>query len=255
HSSQNEQDNRHYAAAAKIPMLEPADSQEAKDFTIKAFDISEKYDTPVLLRITTRVAHSETLVEINDRVEIRRDYKLDRNPQKYAMLPAHARARHVFVEQRTDKLRALAENSEFNRIEKSKGKGKDKVGVITSGIAYQYVRDVMPDARILKIGLSWPLPEKLIRAFAAAVDKLYVVEELEPIIETHVRALGIDVVGKPAEMICGELSPARVRLFIEGTPIPQPSEKSRARPPVMCAGCPHRGIFYLLHKKDATVTG
>ncbi len=251
HSSQNEQDNRHFAIAAKMPMLEPSDSQEALDFTIKAFELSEKFDTPVLLRITTRVAHSETLVEIGERVECDTQYKIEHNPQKFVMVPSYARVRHVLVEKRLKALAAYAEDCAENVLEER----SDEIGIITSGIVHQYVREVLPDASVLKIGMSHPLPEGLIRKFAGKVKKLYVIEELDTIIEQYVRSLGIEVTGKPEQYICGELGPAKIRSFMLGAEIPQPSEAAKSRPPVMCAGCPHRGIFHVLSKKKFTVTG
>jgi len=251
HSSQNEQDNRYYAAAAKVPMLEPSDSQEAKDFTIKAFEISEKYDTPVLLRTTTRIAHSECLVEPGRRIELKREYKFERDPRKFVMVPAHARLKHVAVEQRMKALREYSENCPENVIEK---RGTD-LGVITSGISYQYVREVLPEAGVLKLGFTHPLPIELIKKFAGMVRTLYVIEELEPIIENHARSLGLKVQGKPEEFRCGELSPGIVRSFMLGVQLPQESKAAKARPPILCAGCPHRGVFYTLNRLKLITTG
>jgi len=251
HSSQNEQDNRHYAIAAKIPMLEPSDSQEAKDFTMRAFELSEEYDAPVLLRTTTRIAHSECLVEIGERVELDRDYAFERDQAKFVMVPAHARARHVLVEERMRQLAEYAETCKENVVEER----KTDIGIITSGIAYQYVREVLPEASILKIGLVNPLPRRLIRDFAARVGKLYVIEELDPIIEKHVRSLGIEVEGKPDEFRCGEIGPAKIRSFILGASIPGASPAAKAHPPVMCPGCPHRGIFHALNRLKLLVMG
>jgi indolepyruvate ferredoxin oxidoreductase alpha subunit len=251
HSSQNEQDNRYYAIAAKVPMFEPSDSQEAKDFTIKAFEISERYDTPVLLRTTTRVAHSECIVEIGERKDLNREYKFERDPEKFVMVPAHARLKHVAVEKRTKALLEYSENCAENVIEKRGG----DIGVIASGISYQYVREVLPDASVLKLGFTNPLPVELVRKFAGMVKTLYVIEELEPIIETHVRSLGIKARGKPEEYRCGELSPSIVRSFMLGTKAPEMSKAAKSRPPTLCAGCPHRGVFYTLNRLKLITTG
>ena len=251
HSSQNEQDNRYYAIAAKVPMLEPSDSQEARDFTIRAFELSEKFDTPVLLRITTRIAHSECLVEAGARIALNRKYTFEREPEKFVMVPAFARLRHVIVEKRLKALLEYSENCPENVIEK---RGAD-AGVITGGISYQYVRDVLPEASVLKLGFTHPLPEALIRKFAATVKTLWVVEELEPIIENHVKALGIRAAAKPEEFRCGELTPAIVRSFILGTQAPKETTNAKSRPPILCAGCPHRGVFYTLNRLKITTMG
>ena len=191
HSSQNEQDSRHYAIGAKVPMLEPADSGECKEFTKKAFEISEQFDTPVILRLTTRVAHSQSLVELAEREEVAvREYKKD--IAKNVMVPANAKPKHVMVEERTKKLVEYGETSDLNKMEI-----KDtKIGIIAAGISYQYAREACPDASILKLGMINPMPEKLIREFAEKVDKVYVVEQLDPVIETYCRSIGIDVIGK-----------------------------------------------------------
>ncbi|MDN5293859.1 MAG: indolepyruvate ferredoxin oxidoreductase, alpha subunit [Eubacteriales bacterium] len=257
HSSQNEQDNRHYARLAKIPMLEPADSQEARDFVILAFNVSEEYDTPVLLRTTTRVAHGQSLVATGERQE-RRSKKYEKNVAKYVMMPAFARQRRLAVEERTLRLKKLAERMEVNRMEL-----RDRsIGVITSGISYQYVREALPHASVLKLGLTWPLPEKLLRQFAAEVDRLYVVEELDPYLEEQIRALGIAVTGKEIIPPVGELSVETVaRAFgvkvdcREEVAATAPAVAVPPRPPVMCPGCPHRGVFYVLRKLKVTVTG
>lgn len=253
HSSQNEQDSRHYAIAAKIPMLEPADSAEAKEFVKRAYVISEKYDTPVIIRMCTRIAHSQSTVELCDREEHELiTYK--KNPQKFVMSPANAIRRHPFVEERTEKLRELGEESIFNRIEK----GGSDIGIICSGTCYQYVKEVMGDsASVLKLGLVNPLPIKLIKDFAASVKKLYVIEELDGIIETHVKAMGIECVGKELFPITGEFNQSTIRSAFN---IPQPKTLCAdspipVRPPIMCAGCPHRGLFYTLSKNKITVLG
>ena len=253
HSSQNEQDSRHYAIASKIPMLEPADSQEAYDFAKSAFELSEKYDTPVLLRMCTRIAHTQSVMEFSEKVPaVLKEY--EKNPQKYIMMPGNAIKRHPFVEERTAKLTELAEDCVYNTVEYN----SDEIGIITSGCSYLYVKEVMGDnASIMKIGLPNPLPVKLIKDFAAKVKKLYVIEELDPIIETHVRALGIDVIGKDTFSILGEFSQQTIAKALgvgeqvgisADSPIPM-------RPPMMCAGCPHRGMFYTLSKNKITVHG
>lgn len=255
HSSQNEQDNRYYAKAAKIAMLEPSDSQEAKDYIKAAFDISEKFDTAVLFRITTRIAHSKGLVELNDREEKGvKPYVKD--VKKYVMIPAHARAKHVEVEDRLNRLKDYSNSCDLNRIEKGSG----NIGIITSGISYQYAKEVFGDtASYLKIGMSYPLPDKMIKEFAESVDKLYIIEENEPFLETHVKAMGIECTGKDIIPICGELNPDIIRKALEpGREENQYSVdvKVPSRPPVLCPGCPHRGIYYAVSKhKDIIATG
>ncbi|MGB9700308.1 MAG: indolepyruvate ferredoxin oxidoreductase subunit alpha [Thermodesulfobacteriota bacterium] len=254
HSSQNEQDNRHYAKFAKVPMLEPSDSQEAKDFTILAFELSEKFDTPVMLRTTTRVSHSQSIVELGDRKEPPLKLGIVKDPKKFVMLPANARLRHPLVEKRMEDLKRLAETFAGNRIEW----GDKQVGIITSGIAYQYAKEIMPQASFLKLGMVYPLPQEMIKAFAKEVEKLFVVEELDPFIEEFVRTLGLDVVGKSAFPICGELTPSLVARGLRGDPLPPPGEITPnlpPRPPIMCPGCPHRGIFAILSKLKLFVTG
>ncbi|MBO8158466.1 indolepyruvate ferredoxin oxidoreductase subunit alpha [Thermosyntropha sp.] len=253
HSSQNEQDNRGYGRFAKVPVLEPSDSQEAKDFTKLAFSLSEEFDTPVILRTTTRLSHSQTLVEEGEREEIRiKEYR--KNAAKYVMLPGYARLRHVEVEKRMLKLKEYVETTPLNRIEW----GNKKIGIITSGIPYQYVKEVLPDASVLKLGITNPLPEKLIRDFAAEVERLIVIEELEPVIEEHVKALGIKVEGKNLFSVLGEYSPELIEEKIKGIKVQSAGDLSSeipARPPLMCPGCPHRGVFYTLRKKKLVVTG
>lgn len=253
HSSQNEQDSRHYAIAAKLPMLEPSDSEESRVFAKKAFEMSEKFNTPVLLKMVTRVAHSQSIVDTEERVEpAQMPYVKD--PAK-VMMTLNSRNAHVRVEQRTKDLIEYAENCEFNRVEM----GNDtSVGIITDSTSYQYAREVLgEDACILKLGLINPLPEKLIKDFAAKVDKVVVLEELDPIIENHCKQLGIKVSGKDTFPICGEFSQNLVRECL-GMEVPKHmsiDENVPARPPVMCAGCPHRGIFYILKKKKCMVYG
>ncbi|MBR5524718.1 MAG: indolepyruvate ferredoxin oxidoreductase subunit alpha [Clostridia bacterium] len=253
HSSQNEQDSRHYAMAAKVPMLEPADSAEAYAYAKAAFTLSEEYDTPVLLRMCTRIAHSQSIVETGER-EAAPIKEYVKNPQKYIMMPGNAIKRHPVVEQRTEALRTLAEDCAFNTVEMN----SEEIGIITSGCSYLYVKEVMGDsASILKIGMPYPLPVDLIKNFAAKVKKLYVIEELDPFIENHVRALGIDVVGKELFSLLGEFSQQTIAAAFGKEPNPCVAADSPipARPPMMCAGCPHRGLFYTLVKNKITALG
>ncbi len=259
HSSQNEQDSRHYAIAAKVPMLEPSDSREAYEFARSAFELSEKFDTPVLLRMCTRIAHSQCVVEMGERQEVPlKPY--EKNPSKYIMMPAYAKARHPYVEKRTEEIRAYAEHCPWNTLE---DRGSD-IGIITCGCSYLYVKEVLGDSvSILKIGMPNPLPDQMIRDFAAKVKKLYVIEELDPVIEDHVRALGIDCTGKSLFSPVGEFSQKTIReaLLKEGVPVGEiPKAQGEApqvpgRPPMMCAGCPHRGMFYTLVKNHISVLG
>lgn len=253
HSSQNEQDSRHYAIAAKVPMLEPSDSQEAYEFAKSAFDLSEKFDTPVILRMCTRVAHSQSIVEIGDRVEIP-DKPYVKNGAKFIMVPANAIKRHVVVEERTAKLKEYAETCPFNRVEKA----DSEIGIITSGTSYQYVKEVFGDTvNVLKIGMPNPLPEQLILDFAAGVKKLYVIEELDPIIETHCRNLGLKPIGKELFSPLGEYSQETIAKAFNKPekPTVKADTITPARPPMMCAGCPHRGLYYTLAKNKITVIG
>lgn len=254
HSSQNEQDSRHYAIAAKVPMLEPADSAEAKEFVKRAYEISEEYDTPVIIRMCTRIAHTQGAVELCEREEHELiPYK--KNPQKFVMAPANAMRRHPFVEERTAKLRELGETSGLNRIEN--GDNSD-IGIICSGTCYLYVKEVFGDSvPVLKLGLVNPLPVNLIKDFAASVKKLYVIEELDGVIEAHVKALGIDCTGKELFPITGEFNQSTIRAAF-GMAQPEsisPDSPIPVRPPIMCAGCPHRGLFYTLAKNKITVLG
>jgi indolepyruvate ferredoxin oxidoreductase alpha subunit len=252
HSSQNEQDNRNYAKFAKIPMLEPADSQEAKTFLKIAMDISEKFDTPVFLRTTTRVSHSKSVVELEEPAsgEDRRMIKVE--PTKYVMVPANARVRRAVVEKRMEQLREWAETFLENRMEI----GNSAVGIITAGMSYNYAKDVFPDYSYLKLGMVHPLPEQMIRDFASKVKELYVVEELDPFIEEQVRAMGIPVKGKAVFPYTNEFDPGVVEAGIQAL---QKEKKTPAaippRPPNLCPGCPHRGLFYALGKTKAFVTG
>ncbi len=253
HSSQNEQDSRHYARASKIPMLEPADSAEALAFTKLAYALSEEFDTPVFIKMCTRVSHSQSIVEPGERVEVSRKY--EKNPQKYIMMPGNAKLRHPIVEERTRRLAAWAENCEINRIEE----GSDRsVGIITASTSYQYVKEVCGDKYpVLKLGMIWPLPEQKIRDFAASVDTLVIVEELDSFIENHCRQLGLECVGKEKFSCIGEFSQNLVaeKLGMETTPGTKLDAAIPPRPPVMCAGCPHRGLFYTLAKNKVTALG
>ena len=253
HSSQNEQDSRHYAIAAKLPMLEPSDSEESRVFVKKAFEMSEKFNTPVLLKMVTRVAHSQSIVDTEERVEPDR-VPYVKDPAK-VMMTLNSRNAHIRVEERTKALIEYAESTELNRVEM----GEDtSVGIITDSTSYQYAREVLGDkVSLLKLGMINPLPEKLIKDFAQKVDKVIVLEELDPIIENHCKQLGIKVAGKDTFPICGEFSQNLVRKCL-GMKEPEHitiEENVPARPPVMCAGCPHRGIFYILKKKKCMVYG
>ena len=253
HSSQNEQDSRRHAIAAKVPMLEPSDSAEALAFTRLAFALSEEFDTPVLLKMCTRVAHSQSLVELSDREE-KQTVPYEKNIAKYVMMPGNAIRRHPVVEERTGRLREWAETAPINRVEM----GGTGLGIITSSTSYQYVKEVFGDSvSVLKLGMANPLPVRLIRDFAAKVDKLVVVEELDPIIEEHCRTLGLEVSGKDVLPMEGEFSQNLVAARLGGTVHSGKAldDTIPPRPPVMCAGCPHRGLFYTLNKNKCTVLG
>ena len=253
HSSQNEQDSRHYAIAAKVPMLEPSDSQECKDYAKLAYEISEKFDTPVILRLTTRVSHSQSAVTTADRIpHTIPEYK--KNIAKNVMVPANAIKKHVVVEQRTLDLIEYAETSGINTVEMN----SDEIGVITSGICYQYAKEALGDkASYLKLGMVNPLPLKLIKDFAAKVKTLYVIEELDDVIETHCRKNGIDVKGKELFTLQGEYFQSKVRQVVLGENDEWQTLDAEipVRPPVLCAGCPHRGVFYILKKLGVMVSG
>ena len=253
HSSQNEQDSRHYAQAAKVPMLEPSDSKEALAFVKEAYEISERFDTPVLLKMCTRVSHSQSIVETGERVEQQtKPYKKD--IAKYVMMPGNAIRRHPVVEERLRKLTEFAETTKLNKVEM----GDTSLGIITSSTSYQYAKEVFQDkACILKLGMIYPLPKKLILDFAAKVDRLVIIEELDPIIETHCRALGLEVSGKDVLPMEGEYSQRLIAQKL-GCEVPAGKwldENIPVRPPVMCAGCPHRGMFFTLAKNKCTVLG
>lgn len=252
HSSQNEQDSRHYAIAAKVPMLEPSDSAEALAFAKRAYEISEEFDTPVILKMCTRVSHSQSLVELGERTEVEKPY--EKNIAKYVMMPGNAIRRHPVVEERTRKLTEFAETCDLNRVEM----GGTSMGVITSSTSYQYVKEVFGDSvSVLKLGMVNPLPVKLILDFASKVDKLVVVEELDSVIEDHCRKLGLKVWGKNVLPLEGEFSQNLVASKLGGTVHTGKTLEDAIppRPPVMCAGCPHRGLFYTLNKNKCTVLG
>ena len=253
HSSQNEQDSRHYARAAKIPMLEPSDSAEAIAFTKLAYELSEQFDTPVLVKMCTRVSHSQSLVELGERQEHPGEYRKD--IPKYVMMPGNAKKRHPVVEERTRKLVEYAETADINPVEA----GQDNsMGIITSSTSYQYVKEVVGDKYpVMKLGMVWPMPEEKIKAFAASVERLVIVEELDSFIEAHCRDLGLDCVGKELFSCIDELSQNKVAAQLAAAPAAgvKLEDAIPPRPPVMCAGCPHRGLFYTLKKNKLTVLG
>ena len=254
HSSQNEQDSRHYAKAAKLTMLEPSDSAECKEFTKQAFEISEQFDTPVLLRLSTRVSHSQSLVEVEARQEVAlKPY--EKNIAKNVMMPANAIRRHVTVEERQQKLVEFAETSSLNTVEDN----GSKIGIITAGISYMYAKEALGNrVNYLKLGMVYPLPQQKIKDFVKDLDKVYVVEELDPFIEEHCKVMGIDVIGKEVFTLLGEYTPDMIKkaVFNEAAAAFTAVEEAiPVRPPVMCAGCPHRGTFYVLKKLGLTVSG
>lgn len=262
HSSQNEQDNRFFAKFGRVPCLEPSDSQEAKDLMVAAFALSERFDTPVLFRMTTRICHSTSAVMLGERVEISpKVSRFPRNTAKYVMVPGNARQRHLVVDERIHAIATFSDTCAFNRIEP----GNQALGIITAGIAYQYAKEVFPDASVLHLGLTWPLPEKLIRQFAASVDRLIVLEELTPFIEDAVKLMGIAVEGKRIFPAIGEFDARVVRecaigagLLPESAAVPMLTVDVGplpARPPVLCPGCPHRSTFYILSKLKVPVLG
>ena len=253
HSSQNEQDSRHYARASKTPMLEPADSAECRDFAKLAYDLSEQFDVPFILRLTTRIAHSRSLVELGEREE--HELKpYEKNPAKNVMLPAFAKPKHVKVEERTVALRQWAETSGINVVEDNGA----KVGVIVEGAVYQYAHEALGDSvNYLKLGMLWPLPDQLLKDFAAANEKVYVIEELDDVVESHCKSLGLTVTGKDLFPRCGEFSQKIIRKLMKGEDpeFDTLDETIPGRPPVMCCGCPHRGLFYALKKAKVYVSG
>lgn len=254
HSSQNEQDSRHYAEASKIMMLEPADSGECKEFTRSAFELSERFDTPVFIRLSTRVSHSQSLVDEKEPVS----YELkpyEKNIDKYVMMPAKAIKRHIDVEKRIEALREFSENCEFNTVEDN----GSRIGIITSGIAYMYAKEALGDkVNYLKLGMVYPMPEKLILDFAENCDIVYVIEELDPVIEKHCKSIGVNVIGKEKFTLLGEYTPTMIKKAVLGEDAAEFNtidENIPVRPPVMCAGCPHRGTFYVLKKLGLVVSG
>jgi indolepyruvate ferredoxin oxidoreductase alpha subunit len=254
HSSQNEQDSRHYAKASKIMMLEPADSMECKEYTRMAFELSEEFDTPAFIRLSTRVSHSQSLVELGERKDAGvKDY--EKNIGKFVMMPANAIKRHVVVEDRISALKEFAETTPLNSIEEN----GSKIGVITAGVAYMYAKEALGDkADFLKLGMVYPLPEKKIIDFAKKYDKVYVIEELDPVIEDHCKALGVNVIGKDVFTLLGEYTPNMIKKAVLGIDAPEKAsveEQIPVRPPVMCAGCPHRATFYVLKKLGLVVSG
>lgn len=258
HSSQDEQDSRNYARFAKVPMLEPADSQECLAFTRLAFDLSEQFDTPVMLRSCTRISHGKSVSELSERRTDLPAPKLVKDAPKLVMLPGNARVRHPLVEERSVKLSEYGDSAAINRMEIR----SSEIGVICAGVTYQYVREALPEASLLKLGMVWPLPHNLIREFSSKVKQLYVVEELDPFIEDQVKAMGISCRGKGLTSLCGELSPGRIRdAFAKAGIIAATASEATAvepvppRPPNMCPGCPHRGLFYELNRANAYVTG
>ena len=263
HSSQDEQDNRNYAKFARVPLIEPSDSGEAKDFMVAAFELSERFDTPVLFRTTTRTSHSKSLVELGERVETAPVVKLNRNYTKYVMMPANATARHIVVEQRALALAEYAEACSFNRIEM----GDPKIGIICSGSAYGYTREALPGASYLKLGMTYPLPKKMIADFRARVEKLYIIEELDPFIEEAIRLMGFKIDGgKELNSLLGEISPKSVAESLAKAGVPginpellidirEAVEGLPSRPPTLCPGCSHRGVFTVLKKLRVFVSG
>ena len=253
HSSQNEQDSRHHAIASKVPMLEPSDSQETIDFVKLAYELSEEFDTPFIVKMCTRISHSQSVVDTCERVKPE-VIPYEKDIAKYVMMPGNAIKRHPFVEDRMRRLAEWAETASVNRIEE----GGKEIGIITSSTSYQYVKEVMGDrVSVLKLGMVNPLPVEMIKKFAASVDRVIVVEELDPVIENHCRALGIEVSGKDIFPICGEFSQNLVAEILLGEKAEgrKLEENIPARPPIMCAGCPHRGIFHVLKKRNITVLG
>ncbi len=251
YSSQNEQDSRAVARAAKIPVLEPSDSNEAKEFVKFAYELSEKYDTPVMLRTTTRLSHSQGIVTLCDRQEVA-DKPYEKNVRKNVMMPGNAKVRHLHVEDRENRMAKDGGNFYINRAEYN----SQEIGIITSGIPYQYVKEALPNASVLKLGLVNPLPKDMIREFASKVDKLYIVEELDPIIEEQVRAMGIPCIGKEIFTVQGEYSSNMIRQAILGEEldIAAPAQVP-VRPPILCPGCPHRATFYVLQKLGIHAAG
>ncbi|HNS52873.1 MAG TPA: indolepyruvate ferredoxin oxidoreductase subunit alpha [Anaerolineae bacterium] len=266
HSSQNEQDNRRYAKFARIPCIEPSDSQEAKDLVAVGLSLSEQFDTPVFLRLTTRICHSSSPVELAEDVEElvsgrEPPAKFPRNPAKYVMVPGNARQRHPVIEERIRLVAEFAESFAYNRVE---WRDTD-LGIVTCGVSYQYAREVFPGASILRLGMTYPIPPRMVREFAARVERLIVIEELDPFLEEEIRLAGIDCEGKSIFPLCGEFDPRVVResairagLLPESAHVPVPEldkPEVPGRPPVLCPGCPHRPVFHILNKHKVAVAG
>lgn len=251
YSSQNEQDTRMIARAAQVPVLEPSDSMEAKEFMKEAFEISEQFDRPVILRTTTRLAHSQGLVELCERKQVE-DKPYVKNIQKTVMMPGNAKLRHVVIEQKNLELAEASNTLSINQVEMQ----DTKIGVITSGIPYQYVKEALPNASVLKLGMVNPLPKKLIQDFAKKVEKLYIIEELDPVIEEQVKSWGIQAIGKEIFTVQGEYSANMIRTAILGEDLElKAPEKAPGRPPILCPGCPHRSVFYVLNKLKLHAAG
>jgi len=252
HSSQNAQDNRNYAPFAKVPMLEPSDPQEAKEFTKMAFSISEQFDIPVVVRTTTRLSHVTGIVSAGRRTRPKIRASIEKMPQKFVMLPAHARQRRLDLQQRLKRLKEFSEGFKAHKIHwRSR-----EIGIITSGVSYNYVMEAVSDASVLKLALIYPLPEGLIKRFASRVKRLFIVEELDPYLETHIKAMGINCIGKQVIPEVGELDATKIRTAITGANRKLfPSVEIPKRPPVLCPGCPHRGVFYAISKLNVFVSG
>jgi indolepyruvate ferredoxin oxidoreductase alpha subunit len=262
HSSQNEQDNRHYAKFARMPCLEPSDSQEAKDLVRAALDLSEQFDTPVFLRLTTRICHSSTAVELGDAQQTApAPDKFPRNPAKYVMVPDNARKKHPVIEERIEALAKFAETFPFNRVEW----GETDLGIVTCGVAYEYAKEIFPDSSILHLGMTYPLPRDMVRDFAAKVERMIVLEELDPFLEEEIKLMGIACEGKSIFPLFGEFDPRVVReSAIQAGLLPESAHVPVAqldkpeippRPPVLCPGCPHRSVFHVLSKRRVPVAG
>ena len=254
HSSQNEQDNRNYAKFAKIPMLEPADAGEAKEYIKLAFELSQMFDTPVFFRSTTRVSHSKSVVDLKEPEKYKDKTGFVYDAEKYVMVPINARIRRVEVEKRQKALKDFVETFPENKIEM----GNPEIGIITAGMPYNYAKEVFPDYSYLKLGMVYPLPEKLIREFASKVKKIYVIEELDPYLEEQIKAMGISVTGKGIFPYTNEFDPGIIKNAIEGNSgqaVSPYKETLASRPPNLCPGCPHRGLFYALKKQKVYVHG
>ncbi len=249
HSSQNEQDTRWVSIYSKLPLLEPSNPAEAKEFVKEAFKISERFDTPVLLRMTTRISHTKEDMALGERV-VPKQPPLEKNIPKYVMVPGHARVRHAFVEKRIKKLKAFAEKTRFNKIEPGKSK---KLGFITSSVTYQYIKEAYPEAPCLKLGMTYPFCDEKIKAFAKSVKKLYVIEELDPFLEEHIKTLGIKASAKDPSFMLGELDPACIPSIVQGKA--RSVKKAAKRIPRLCPGCPHWSTFAILKKLDLYVAG